>query len=182
MGALARQHQIHGAQPVLPVPDVAAAADWFVRVLGFDVDFLYGDAPHVHGRVKCGQPGPEGWGAPIYIHLSRRTSPLQTGAEIRLHVGHDIDGLHRHAIDAGATVLEAPSTSPGACANSCCRRPAGTGCCWAPKRHRTEPRAPGRRRRPACPNRLNAADKPSEPQAMGARPYCLECTPLAATP
>ena len=112
MGALARQHQVHGAQPVLPVPDVAAAADWFVRVLGFDVDFLYGDAPHVHGRVKCGQPGPEGWGAPIYIHLSRRTSPLQTGAEIRLHIGHDIDGLHRHAIDAGATVLGAPVDQP----------------------------------------------------------------------
>ena len=112
MGGLAQQHQIHGAQPVLPVPDVAAAADWFVRVLGFDVDFLYGDAPHVHGRVKCGQPGPEGWGAPIYIHLSRRTSPLQTGAEIRLHIGHDIDGLHRHAIDAGATVLGAPVDQP----------------------------------------------------------------------
>ena len=112
MGGLARQHQVHGVQPVLPVPDVAAAADWFVRVLGFDVDFLYGDAPHVHGRVKCGQLGPEGWGAPIYIHLSRRTSPLQTGAEIRLHIGHDIDGLHRHAIDAGATVLGAPVDQP----------------------------------------------------------------------
>ena len=112
MGALARQHQVHAVQPVLPVPDVAAAADWFVRVLGFDVDFLYGDAPHVHGRVKCGQLGPDGWGAPIYIHLSRRTSPLPTGAEIRLHVGHDIDGLHRHAIDAGATVLGAPVDQP----------------------------------------------------------------------
>ena len=40
MGDLAHQYQIHVVQPVLPVPDVAAAADWFVRVLGFDVDFL----------------------------------------------------------------------------------------------------------------------------------------------
>ena len=32
---LAKHHQLHGVQPVLPVPDVAAAADWFVRVLGF---------------------------------------------------------------------------------------------------------------------------------------------------
>ena len=112
MGDLAQQHQIHGAQPVLPVPDVAAAADWFVRVLGFDVDFLYGDAPHVHGRVKAGYLGPEGWGAPIYIHLSRRTAPVHEGAEIRLHVGHDIDGLHHHALRAGATVLEPPADQP----------------------------------------------------------------------
>ena len=112
MGALAQLHQIHGVQPVLPVPDVAAAADWFVRVLGFDLDFLHGDAPHVHGRVKCGQLAPEGWGAPIYIHLSRQAPGDHASAEVRLHVGHDIDGLHRHALAAGATVLQAPADQP----------------------------------------------------------------------
>lgn len=112
MGDLAQQHQIHGAQPVLGVPDVAAAADWFVRVLGFEVDFLYGDAPHVHGRVKAGQLGPQGWGAPVYIHLSLAAAPSLAGSLTRLHVGHDIDGLHRHALAAGATVLQAPTDQP----------------------------------------------------------------------
>ena len=112
MGGLAQRHQLHGAQPVLAVPDVAAAADWFVRVLGLAVDFLHGDAPHVHGRVKTGQLGPEGWGAPVYIHLARQISPVAAGAEIRLHVDHDIDGLHQHALNAGATVLKAPVDQP----------------------------------------------------------------------
>ena len=109
MGGLAQRHQLHRAQPV---PDLAAAVDWFVRVLGLAVDFLHGDAPHVHGRVKTGQLGPEGWGAPVYIHLARQVSPVAAGAEIRLHVGHDIDGLYQHALNAGAIVLRAPVDQP----------------------------------------------------------------------
>lgn len=108
---IARHHQIHGAQPVLAVPDVAAAADWFVRVLGFEIDFLYGEAPHVHGRVKTGADGAAGWGAPIYIHLSLHTGRPEA-SETRLHVGHDIDSLHTHALACGATVLEAPTDQP----------------------------------------------------------------------
>ena len=87
MGGLAQRHQLHGAQPVLPVPDAVAAVYCFVRVLGLAVDFLHGDAPHVHGRVKTGQLGPEGWGAPVYIYLARQVSPVAVGAEIRLQVG-----------------------------------------------------------------------------------------------
>ena len=102
-------HQLHGVQPVLPVPDVAAAADWFVRVLGFELDFLHGPAPHVHGRVKIGD---RSWGDPIYIHLSQQAGPVQPCGEIRLHVGHDIDGLHAHVLSAGGTVLLAPTDQP----------------------------------------------------------------------
>lgn len=112
MGSLAQQHQIHGVQPVLPVPDVAAAAQWFVTVLGFELDFLYGEAPHVHGRVKAGHIGPSGWGAPVYIHLSRETGAIQPCGETRLHVGHDIDGLHAHVQAQGATVLQPPTDEP----------------------------------------------------------------------
>ena len=105
---LARTHQLHGVQPVLPVADVAAAADWFCRVLGFDLDFLHGEPP-VHGRVKLGD---RSWGDPIYIHLSRAEGEIRPCGQTRLHVGRDIDGLHAHAAAAGATVLQAPIDQP----------------------------------------------------------------------
>lgn len=108
MGELANRHQIHGVQPVLPVPDVEAAAGWFVRVLGFDLDFLYGTPP-THARVKLGDGS---WGAPVYIHLSRSTAPIVPCGVTRLHVGHDIDGLHRHALACGAKVLLPPTNQP----------------------------------------------------------------------
>ena len=106
---IGQHHQLHGVQPVLPVPDVAAAADWFVRVLGFELDFLHGDAPHGHGRVKIGD---RSWGDPIYIHLSRSDAPIQPCGATRLHVGHDIDGLHAHVLAQGGSVLLAPADQP----------------------------------------------------------------------
>ena len=109
MDALAKHHQLHGVQPVLPVPDVKAAADWFVRVLGFEIDFLHGEPPFVHGRVKLGD---RSVGDPIYIHLSHTAGAIQPCGETRLHVGHDIDGLHAHVVACGATVLLAPSNQP----------------------------------------------------------------------
>jgi len=93
---------------VLPVPDVAAAADWFCRVLGFHVDFLYGDPP-VHGRVKLGD---HSWGAPVYIHLSKSDGAIQPCGELRLHAGHDIDGLHAHVLAAGGQVTMPPTDQP----------------------------------------------------------------------
>ena len=50
-GQLGRTHQFHGVQPVLPVADVAASAEFFDRVLGFEIDFVEGE-PAVHARVK----------------------------------------------------------------------------------------------------------------------------------
>jgi uncharacterized glyoxalase superfamily protein PhnB len=105
---LARHHQLHGVQPVLPVPDVLGAADWFARVLGFEVDFVIGDPP-AHGRVKLGDGS---WGDPIYIHLSLQHGSIQPCGQTRLHVGHDIDGLHRHALAQGAAVLQPPLDQP----------------------------------------------------------------------
>lgn len=108
MDGLARHHQIHGVQPVLPVPDVQAAADWFCNTLGFTLDFLHGTPP-AHGRVKLGD---RSHGDPVYIHLSRSDAPIQPCGATRLHVGHDIDGLHAHVLASGATVLQAPTEQP----------------------------------------------------------------------
>lgn len=109
MAGLAGQHQLHGVQPVLPVPDVTGAADWFVRVLGFEVDFLLGKPVAQHGRVKAGDGR---WGAPVYIHLRHHEGAITPCGATRLHVGHDIDGLHAHALAQGATVLQPPTDQP----------------------------------------------------------------------
>lgn len=105
MPDLARRHQLHGLQPVLPVHDVAATARWLVRLLGFEVDFLWGEPP-THGRVKLGRPGRGGWGQPVWIHLGLTRQPVHPCGEMRIHVGHDIDGLHAHCVAEGAAVLE----------------------------------------------------------------------------
>jgi hypothetical protein len=105
---IARHHQIHGVQPVLPVPDVAAAAAWFVRTLGFSIDFLHGDPP-VHGRVHAGD---HRWGDPVFIHLAQEDEPIIPTSEVRLHVGHDIDALHRHVLGCGAEVTDGPTDQP----------------------------------------------------------------------
>lgn len=105
---LAKHHQLHGVQPVLPVPDVPAAAEWFVRVLGFSVDFLHGEPPF-YGRVKAGD---RSWGDPIFIHLQGTEEPITPCGETRLHCGHDVDGLHRHVLAAGGHVAEPPTDQP----------------------------------------------------------------------
>ena len=105
---LARSHQLHGVQPVLPVADVAAAADWFCRMLGFEIDFLHGEPP-VHGRVKLGD---RSWGDLIFIHLSLSQGEIRPCGQTRLHVGRDLDALHTHAAAAGATVLQTPVDQP----------------------------------------------------------------------
>lgn len=122
MVALAEHHQIHGVQPVLPVPDVAAAADWFVHVLGFEVDFLFGEPTPVHGRVKAGDGR---WGAPVYIHLQRREGDITPCGETRLHVGHDIDALHAHAVAQGAAVLQPPADRPWGLRETVLQAPGG---------------------------------------------------------
>lgn len=108
MAAPARQHQIHGLQAVLPVPDVLAAVDWFGRVLGFELDFLFGN-PVQHGRVKAGDGS---WGQVVYLHLARQEGAIQPCGQTRLHVGHDIDGLHAHVLAQGGTVLMPPTDQP----------------------------------------------------------------------
>ena len=105
---LARKHQLHGVQPVLPVVDVAAAAAYFVEVLGFEIDFLYGEPP-VHGRVRSGDGS---YGEPIYIHLARSAPDDCPEVELRIHVGSDVDGLYAEYLRRGAQIEEAPVSRP----------------------------------------------------------------------
>jgi uncharacterized glyoxalase superfamily protein PhnB/quinol monooxygenase YgiN len=109
MDDLARRHQIHGVQPVLPVPDVATAVDWFCRTLGFALDFVLGEPPE-YARVKLGD---RSWGDPVYIHLRATAETLRAGgSEIRLHAAHDIDALFQHVRAGGAEIMEPPTDRP----------------------------------------------------------------------
>lgn len=121
MDGLARHHQLHGVQPVLPVPDLAAAIAWYQRVLGFELDFTHGE-PAYYARVKVGD---RSWGDPIYIHLHQQARLPQPCGETRLHVGHDIDGLHAHVVAAGAEVMLPPTNQPWGLREIMLRAPGG---------------------------------------------------------
>jgi hypothetical protein len=126
---LARTHQLHGVQPVLPVADVAAAAAYFSQVLGFDIDFPYGEPP-VHGRVRSGDGG---YGQPIFIHLAQSTPDDCPEVGLRIHVGRDVDGLHAEVVRRGVRIEEAPISQPGGCASFCCAHPMVIGCVSVPR-------------------------------------------------
>jgi catechol 2,3-dioxygenase-like lactoylglutathione lyase family enzyme len=105
---LGRKHQLHGVQPVLPVADVAASADFFHRVLGFEIDFLEGDPP-IHGRVKVVGT----WGHPVYIHLSlAEPRDVQPSGETRIYVGRDLDGLFEEYRRLGVEIVFDPVAQP----------------------------------------------------------------------
>jgi catechol 2,3-dioxygenase-like lactoylglutathione lyase family enzyme len=95
-------------QPVLPVADVAASAEFFHRVLGFEVDFLEGDPP-IHGRVKVVGD----WGHPVYIHLGLAApKSVHPSGEIRIYVGRDLDGLFEEYRGLGVEVVFPPVSQP----------------------------------------------------------------------
>jgi uncharacterized glyoxalase superfamily protein PhnB len=103
---LAQLHQLHGLQPVLSVSDLAASMRFYCEVLGFELDFLWGDPPS-YGRVRH-----SGDGAPIYIHLSSAPREQIAPCELRIHVGRDVDGLHAAYASRGANVGALPKDQP----------------------------------------------------------------------
>ena len=106
---LGRKHEFHGLQPVLPVVDVTASAEFFRDVLGFDIDFLIGDPPD-HARIMKGDGS---YGHPVYIHLSKAPpEQVRPSGELRIHVGRDLDGLFKAYHLLGVAVVFAPVSQP----------------------------------------------------------------------
>ncbi len=94
---------------MLPVADVAASARYFRDFLGFEIDFLEGDPP-VHGRVKQGDGT---YGDRIYIHLSKAApEAVRPSGELRIHLGHDVDGLFDAYRALGVAVVFPPISQP----------------------------------------------------------------------
>ena len=119
---LATTHQIHGVQPVMPVPDVAAAGRWFCSVLGFQIDFEIGEPPN-YARVRLGD---HSFGDPVYSHLRKQVAgDGPPCGETRLHAGHDIDGLHDHVVSVGGDVVSPPADQPWGLREITLRAPGG---------------------------------------------------------
>jgi lactoylglutathione lyase len=96
------------SNPVYPVRDVAAAIEWYGRVLGFEARLV----------------NPSGDPVPVYavlyrdtlsIHLMRRdeaphglTSPVQT----QFWIDGDVDRAFQHVEAQGARILQRPCDQP----------------------------------------------------------------------
>jgi len=95
----------HGVVPVFLVDDVAATAEYYRDVLGFGVEFLWGDDP-IYGRVirddavidfvRSEPPGRRN---------SVAASGGMTGADALIIVG-DVEEVYVEIQEKGATVLE----------------------------------------------------------------------------
>ena len=107
------EHELFGLQPILPVRNVAASVAWYRDVLGFDLDFMYGDPP-AHARVSGGGPAEHG-PIPVRIQLSQPSRyddrPLGR-AHLMIHVGVDVDGLYHEYAARGVEVVMEPTSQP----------------------------------------------------------------------
>lgn len=89
----------YSAEPIVAVSDVAAAVRWWTEVLGFGIDFVYGDPP-THAGVLAAP----GWTGGPRVQLSQRPSDEIGGATVYVTVS-DVDALAERAISAGTTVV-----------------------------------------------------------------------------
>lgn len=99
--------RIHSAVPVIATDDVQASVEYFVRTLGFDADFVWGDPP-VYAGVTSGE---------VEIYFAKDPA---TAAAIRQHAlapdlflwVRGIDALYAQHTAAGATIAEPLTDKP----------------------------------------------------------------------
>ena len=95
--------------PILAVPDVLAAAEYYCDKLGFTISFLYGDPP-THGGIHCGEWTSEG----AHFQLSYTDAPLPARPPVAFYVfmGEDVDGLFERFRAAGVDIEREPADEP----------------------------------------------------------------------
>jgi RimJ/RimL family protein N-acetyltransferase/uncharacterized glyoxalase superfamily protein PhnB len=103
---------VHAAEPVLMVHDVAAAVVFYRDRLGFGVDFVFGDGPDGpdHAGVSLGD-----WsGAMATLQLTRvpREREIRPAGYLYLLVGHGLDDLYERVRRAGVEIAGEPETFP----------------------------------------------------------------------
>ena len=80
--------EAYGLQPILAVPDVKATAEFYRDMLGFGIEFLYGNPP-TYGAVSLSE-----WTATgASIHLSKADAASPAGIALYLNVGPGLDRL-----------------------------------------------------------------------------------------
>jgi len=96
-------------EPVLMVYDVQATAHFYRDVLGFNLDFLYGDPP-THGGVSRGE-----WnGALVSLQLSQvpEGRSIEPAAYLHIRVDASLDALYTQYRAAGVEMVEPPGDRP----------------------------------------------------------------------
>ena len=95
--------------PILAVPDVQAAAEYYCDKLGFTVGFLYGDPP-THGGIHLGEWTSEG--AHIQLTLTDQPLPPKPPVGFYVFMGEDVDGLYERYQTAGVHIEREPTDEP----------------------------------------------------------------------
>lgn len=103
------------ASPILGVPNVREAAEYYRDVLGFDLDPVEGvfqPSPHEPGGVYAIVKRQGAW---IHFQIRRDESPMRSRPgyerDVYLYV-RELDALHEELIERGARILQAPKTAP----------------------------------------------------------------------
>jgi len=95
--------------PILAVPDVLAAAEYYCDKLGFTIGFLYGDPP-THGGIHRGEWTSEG--AHIQLTLTDQPLPEKPPVGFYVFMGEDVDGLFEAYQAAGVQIEREPTDEP----------------------------------------------------------------------
>jgi RimJ/RimL family protein N-acetyltransferase/uncharacterized glyoxalase superfamily protein PhnB len=98
----------YDVHPVLRVPDVVAAVDFYVDVLGFRRDFLYGDPP-THASVRTGLWSTQS--ASVHFSAAQRAPGVEFG-ELYLFVGDGIETLYDRCQSRGVTIVDELADRP----------------------------------------------------------------------
>ena len=101
--------QIYALQPILNVPDVQATVAFYRDVLGFSIDFLYGDPP-THAAVSWAEWTAEG--ARIQFSQTDAATAPASQAALYLFAGPDVDTLYQHYRSRGVPIEREIDTHP----------------------------------------------------------------------
>jgi uncharacterized glyoxalase superfamily protein PhnB len=107
---LTDQHGVHGAQAVLMVTDVRQTLAWYRDVLGFHIDFEYGDPP-THARVSSGDRD-HASAARIRFEKGPASVNATSSCYLYLHVGEGMDELCEELRARGVEISAAPTDRP----------------------------------------------------------------------
>ena len=98
---------IHSAVPVIPTDDIQKSVNYFVNILGFEPDFMFGNPP-VYARVKSGE-------VEIYFShdpdLANVLREKNVNPEIFIWVP-DAESLFEKHLHQGAQIFETISDRP----------------------------------------------------------------------
>jgi RimJ/RimL family protein N-acetyltransferase/catechol 2,3-dioxygenase-like lactoylglutathione lyase family enzyme len=100
--------RFYGLHPVLQVGDIQATAAFYRDVLGFEIDFMYGEPPEYAG-ISRGDWTVER----AQLHIAQVAAPPETaGANLYITVGPELDQLCEQYRQNGVDIFSEPQTFP----------------------------------------------------------------------